>query len=205
MNPRPSARLNLRPNPRLSARLNPRLNPRLKARLNPRRLAGPVVLLAATLFCALTAWSYAQARSDDTVGRARDRDAVRTAGRQEIARLNTVDAQHLEDWLRERLDATAGPLHDQMLRSTDADRTALRQSGASATGTVTDAAVTALDGAAGTAKLIATVDVQITPKAGDGAPRTDRKRFEAALDRTATGWRITTLTAVPVADPAAQG
>ncbi|WP_371483014.1 hypothetical protein [Kitasatospora sp. NBC_00315] len=168
--------------------------------MNTRRIAGALAVLAAAVFCALAAHSYAQARDDDTLAQARARDTVRTVGQEEIGRLNSVDAQHVEDWLRERLDATSGPLHDQMRRSTDSDRTALQQSGASARGTVTDAAVTALDRAAGTAKLIATVDVLVTPKAGGGTPSTDRKRFEATLDRTADGWRITTLTAVPVAD-----
>ncbi|MFC8449192.1 hypothetical protein [Kitasatospora sp. NPDC057223] len=170
-----------------------------------RHTARWAVLIAAALFCALAARSYAQARADDTVAHARARDTVRSVGGQEITRLNSVDTQHIDDWLRQRLDATAGPLHDQMQRTTDADRTALQQSGASARGTVTDSAVTALDLRAGTAKLIATVEVQVTPKAG-GAPSTDRKRFEAGLERTPSGWRITTLSAVPVAAaPVTQG
>lgn len=77
-----------------------------------------------------------------------------------------------------------------------ADAATLRQSGTSTRGTVTDAAVTELDTRAGTAKLIATVQVQVTPAAG--AATTDRKRFEAGLSRTAGGWKLTALTAVPV-------
>ncbi|MFE4603908.1 hypothetical protein ACFRKE_23990 [Kitasatospora indigofera] len=168
-----------------------------------KRLALLAAVPAAALFCALSATYYAQARGDDTLALARARDTVLDTGRQEIAELNTVDAQRVDDWLRERLDATAGPLHDQMRRATESDRGALQESGASARGTVTDAAVTALDPRAGTARMLATVEVRVTPKSG--APTTDRKRFEVGLERTAAGWKITTLAAVPVATPGAQG
>ncbi|MFC9327632.1 hypothetical protein [Kitasatospora sp. NPDC057015] len=171
--------------------------------MKPRRLAACAAALAATLFCALSAWSYAQARGDGTLALARARDSALDAGRQEITALNTVDAHQVEEWLRARLDATTGPLHDQLRRATDGDRSALAESGASARGTVTDAAVTALDLQAGTARLIATVEVRVTPKSG--APGTDRKRFEAGLERTATGWKIGTIAAVPVAAAGAQG
>jgi Mce-associated membrane protein len=76
-----------------------------------------------------------------------------------------------------------------------ADAATLKQSGTSTRGTVTDAAVTELDTRAGTAKLIATVQVRVTPATGTAT--TDRKRFEAGLSRTADGWKLTALTAVP--------
>lgn len=71
--------------------------------------------------------------------------------------------------------------------------------GASARATVTEAALTALDERAGTAKLIATVRVDVTPRGG-GAATTDRKRLEAVLTRTGEDtWRVAALSAVPVA------
>lgn len=75
-----------------------------------------------------------------------------------------------------------------------------RLSGTDATGapvraTVTDAALTALDDRAGTARLIATVRVESRP---GGA---ERRRLEATLARTGDGWKVTTLTGVPVAGP----
>ncbi|MCX5209148.1 hypothetical protein OG689_07590 [Kitasatospora sp. NBC_00240] len=168
-----------------------------------KRLGALAAVMAAAVFCALSASYYAQARTDDTLALARARDTALDAGRREITELNTVDTQHVEEWLRERLDVTAGPLHDQMLRATESDRGALQQSGASARGTVTDAALTALDPRAGTARMLATVEVRVTPTSG--APTTDRKRLEVGLERTAAGWRITTLAAVPVASPGPQG
>ncbi|MFI1091192.1 hypothetical protein [Streptomyces sp. NPDC020917] len=150
----------------------------------------------AALLLGLAAWSYATTRGDDALRFGKARDAALGAGRQDIARLNTVDAAHLDRDLGLWLDATTGPLHDQLTRTHSADADQLKASGTSTRGTVTDAAVTELDTRAGTAKVIATVQVRVTPK--DGAATTDRKRFEAGLSRTGGSWKLTALTAVPV-------
>jgi Mce-associated membrane protein len=105
-----------------------------------------------------------------------------------------VDASHPDAARTQWLDATAGDLHEQLKRTGTRKDTGT----ASARATVTDAALTALDNRAGTAELIATVRVETTP--GDGEPTgTDRKRLEATLARTGDGWKVTALTAVPVA------
>jgi len=148
------------------------------------------------VLCALSAWSYAGTRGDDSLSYAKARDAVLDAGRQEITRLNTVDTAHLDRDLGRWLDATTGPLHDQLSRSRAADTAALKSAGTSTAGTVTDAAVTELDTRAGTAKVIATLQVRVTPHSG--STTTDRKRFEANLSRTGSAWKLTALTAVPL-------
>ena len=152
----------------------------------------------AAVLCALSAWSYAGTRGDGTLRYAKARDAVLAAGQRDIARLNTVDTGHLDRDLGRWLDVTTGPLHDQMARTHQADASSLKTSGTSTRGTVTDAAVTELDTRAGTAQVIATVQVRVTPRSGAGAATTDRKRFEAGLARTGDGWKLTALTAVPV-------
>jgi len=150
----------------------------------------------AAVLCALSAWTYADTRGDGSLSYAKARDAVLDAGRQEVAQLNTVDTAHLDRDLTRWLAATTGPLHDQLTRSRASDTTTLKASGTSTAGTVTDAAVTELDTRAGTAKLIATVQVRVTPRSG--AATTDRKRFEATLGRTGPDWKLTALTAVPL-------
>ncbi|MFC8916538.1 hypothetical protein ACGF5F_05745 [Streptomyces sp. NPDC047821] len=82
----------------------------------------------------------------------------------------------------------AGRAHVARLGGVDA-------SGAPGPATVTDAALTALDDRAGTARLIATVRVRSAP---GGA---DRRRLEATLARGGDGWKVTALTDVPVARP----
>ncbi|MFJ4840922.1 hypothetical protein [Streptomyces sp. NPDC088746] len=160
---------------------------------------GWAALLAAVLVCALGTWSYAQARGDDTLAYAKSRDTALADGRRHLARLTSMDgksAARVKSGLTAWLDASTGPLHDRLERSRKKDAGELTESGATARGKVTDAALTALDDRAGTAALIATVDVEITPRTGKGG--TERKRFEATLARTGDGWKIKALAALSV-------
>ncbi|MER7204858.1 hypothetical protein CG723_04890 [Streptomyces sp. CB01635] len=150
-------------------------------------------LVAAAAFCGYGAVSYAQARGDDALAYSRARDEVLADGRQGIATLTTLDATTAErarKGVRAWVDASTGELRTELGRTKPA-------AGASARGTVTEAAVTALDTRAGTAKVIATVRVSVTPKAGTPASE-DRKRLEAVLARTPDGWKLKALNAVPV-------
>ena len=72
------------------------------------------------------------------------------------------------------------------------NRQKVAQAQVAAAGTVTDLAVTELDTRAGTAQVIATVQVDL------GTRGTQRKRFTAVLARTGKDWKLTSLTAVPV-------
>ncbi|MFI9466770.1 hypothetical protein ACIHBQ_04765 [Streptomyces sp. NPDC052492] len=158
-----------------------------------RILAGVGLALAAG-FCVTGAWTYAQARTDDGLAYGRERDEALTDGRRALAVLTTIDAstrQRAERSVRDWRDASTGPLREE-LGGTGA------RAGASARGTVTEAAVTALDTRSGTAKLIATVRVETTP-AGTRKPAVDRKRLEAVLARTGEDvWKVKALSAVPV-------
>lgn len=154
-----------------------------------------VAWTVALAVCAAGAWSYAGTRGDDALSYGKARDAALADGTRDIARLNTVDAEHAAADLKQWLDATTGPLHDRMSATRTADTATVKKSATSTRGDVTAAAVTELDTRAGTAKLIATVDVHLTPP--DGTPTTDRKRFEATLTRTPAGWKLSALTAVP--------
>lgn len=169
--------------------------------MNPRSrtLSGWAALLVAALICALGGWSYAQARSDDTLAYAKSRDAALAQGKRHLARLNSLDgkdARTVDEGLDAWLGASAGPLHDRLKRTRSKDASELTKSGATARGKVTDAALTALDERAGTAELIATVDVEVTPRTGKAG--TERKRFEATLARTGDGWKVKALTAIPI-------
>lgn len=144
--------------------------------------------------CATGAWTYAQARTDDALAYGRERDEALADGREGIAVLTTLEAstrQRAERSIRDWRDVSTGPLRKE-LSGTEAE------AGASARGTVTEAAVTALDTRSGTAKLIVTVRVEVTP-AGTKKPTTDRKRLEAVLARTGEDeWKVRALNAVPV-------
>ncbi|MEU1919175.1 hypothetical protein AB0H23_01360 [Streptomyces albogriseolus] len=145
-------------------------------------------------FCGTGAWTYAQARTDDALAYGRERDEAFADGRRALAVLTTIDAstrQRAQASVRNWRDVSTGPLREE-LGGTGA------RAGASARGTVTEAAVTALDTRSGTAKLIATVRVATTP-AGTKKPAVDRKRLELVLARTGEGvWKAKALSAVPV-------
>ncbi|MEU7562328.1 hypothetical protein [Streptomyces eurythermus] len=159
------------------------------------RLLTAAGLVLATGFCGTGAWTYAQARTDDAAAYGRQRDRALAEGRSGVTVLTTLDAstrQRAEAGIRAWRGASTGPLRDALGRTEP-------KAGASARGTVTEAAVTALDTRAGTAKLIATVSVEVTP-AGTRRPTTDRKRLEAVLARTDAGeWKVRALNAVPLA------
>ncbi|MFH8441318.1 hypothetical protein ACH4D3_08825 [Streptomyces sp. NPDC018026] len=163
-----------------------------------RILAGAGLALALAL-CGTGAWTYTQARTDDGLAYGRERDEALADGRAGIAVLTTLDAatrQRAERSIRDWRAVSTGPLRKE-LGATEA------KAGSSARGTVTEAAVTALDTRSGTAKLIATVRVRVTPAgtAGTKKPATDRKRLEAVLARTGEGeWKVRALSAVPVAE-----
>ncbi|MEV8126359.1 hypothetical protein AB0P07_20025 [Streptomyces sp. NPDC085944] len=155
-------------------------------------------LALALAFCGTGAWTYTQARTDDALAYGRERDEALADGREGIAVLTTLDAatrQSAQRSIRDWRAVSTGPLREE-LGDTEAG------AGSSARGTVTEAALTALDTRSGTAKLIATVRVEVTPAGTAGAkkPATDRKRLEAVLARTGEGeWKVRALSAVPVA------
>ncbi|MFE9741161.1 hypothetical protein [Streptomyces sp. NPDC006477] len=159
------------------------------------RILGAGALLVALGFCATGAWTYVEARTDQELAFSRERDTALAEGRHGITVLNTLDAstpERAEAGIRAWRDASTGPLRTELGRIEPAV-------GASARATVTEAALTALDARAGTAKLIATVRVDVTPR-GAAAATSDRKRLEAVLTRTGEDtWRVAALSAVPVA------
>lgn len=149
-------------------------------------------VVLAVLFCAFAGWSYGQTKGDDSLAYATSRDQALKDGRAHIARLTSFDAKDPDTGLRQWLDASTGPLHDELKRTKAKTDTTVRA-------TVTDAALTALDTRTGTAELIATVRVETgTGALGQLTSSTDRKRLEATLARTADGWKVKALSAVPV-------
>ncbi|CAM5588826.1 hypothetical protein SALBM135S_01204 [Streptomyces alboniger] len=162
-----------------------------------RPVAWSAALLVGAVFCGFSGWGYAQTRADGDLAHARLRDSALDAARRHIAVLNTMDGKNVRASLRAWTEVADGPLADELRRTGDDSAKTLEQEGTTTRATVTDAAVLALDTRTGTAKVIATVRVAVTQRTGKST--TDRKRFEAGLDDTGAGWRLTSLTAVPVA------
>ena len=155
-----------------------------------------VLAVVAAGFAAWGGWSWWRGAHDDNRQFALDRTAVVTAARQDIAMLNTLDSHKVDDGVNQWLAVSTGPLHDQFAHLTDADRKQLAQAGTVTTAQVVDAAVTALDQRAGTAQLIAAVQIDVTP--ASGAKTSKRSRLQANLARTDQGWKLSGLTTVQV-------
>jgi Mce-associated membrane protein len=157
---------------------------------------GGALVAVAAVFAALSAVSSYDAGHSDAARFAADRDQALAAGRQEIATLDSMDYRHADAGLRAWLAASTGPLHDELQRSQAQSTKQIQQGRTVAVGQVVDAAVTELDDRAGTAQVIASVRIVLTP--GGGTASTQRNRYQAGLTRTGDGWRLSSLTAIPV-------
>ncbi|MCK8680635.1 hypothetical protein [Streptomyces lichenis] len=167
--------------------------------MTARRLLRTVILPVALAVCGFSGWRLHQALTDPGTAAARARDSALADGRSRIARLNSADPARggadLDAWL----DATTGPLHHEYRRLRDQRAAAPAESGTATTARVTDAALTSLDERAGTARMIATLRIEAAARGGERTA--DRGRFEAVLARTGDGWKLTSLSAVPVSRP----
>ncbi|MEU9017475.1 hypothetical protein [Actinomadura sp. NPDC048394] len=179
----------------LKAEPRPRPRPKRRPLLAGWGLIGWAAILAAAAFLGWTAFTLFPAGGDRASGPERERDLVLRSSSREIAALNTMDRSDPSAGLKAWLDASTGPLHDQLQRDEPANRAKIGASRTSASATVTGAAVTSLDTAGGKAQVIASVQVTLTPQGG--APTLQRKRFEAGAVRTAAGWKLESLTSIP--------
>ncbi|GAA2731790.1 hypothetical protein [Actinocorallia aurantiaca] len=156
-----------------------------------RRLFKPggLAVAASAVFLAWSGWTYQNTGPD----LAAERDRALADGRERVAVLNTLDHTRAEAGRRAWLAASTGDLRARLEGESSAAR--LAGSRTSATGTVLAAALTAFDGRAGSAELIASVNIQLTP--AEGVPTVQRKRFTADLTRTSGGWRLSSLVSLP--------
>jgi Mce-associated membrane protein len=155
-----------------------------------------ILVVLAALFAAWGGWSWWSAAHDDSRLFALDRQAVTQAAQHDIATLNTLDYRKIDDGLRAWLAVSTGPLHDQLAQTGQDSRKQLEQAKTVTTAQVVDTAVTELDQRAGAAKLIAAVQLDVTP---EGGPKTSKRtRFQAGLTRTDAGWRVSQLAPVEV-------
>ncbi|MGW7534261.1 hypothetical protein [Amycolatopsis sp. NPDC054798] len=149
-----------------------------------------IALTAAAAFAAWSAWSWHSAATApaSTAGAARD-EAV-TAGSALITTVTTFDPQHRDQALTHWQAATTGALQTSLPTSVPTD-------GSATTGHVLDAGLSDLDADAGTAKLLASVEITVTK---DGAAQPVRRtRLAATLARTASGWKLSSLEQLGVA------
>jgi Mce-associated membrane protein len=152
----------------------------------------PVVLLAlAAVFAGWSGYVWYTASNDPALTYGVARDEALTSGRTLVAELSSLDYHDVDAGLGRWLAASTGPLHDQLAHTDETTKKTLAANATVATGKVLDAALSELDEHAGTAKLLASVEITMA-KQGT-APAVKRNRFAAALTRTAEGWKLSAL------------
>jgi Mce-associated membrane protein len=159
-------------------------------------LVGWAAIVAAAVFLGWSAWAVWQDDPAARTGPERVRDVVLRSAREQIAALNTMNPAQVDAGLRAWSSASTGALRDQLQRDEPQNRVKIGRSRTTAAATVTGAAVTSLDIAAGKAKVIASVQVKLALQGG--SPTLQRKRFEAGTVRTPSGWKLESITAIPV-------
>ncbi|WP_026360964.1 hypothetical protein [Amycolatopsis nigrescens] len=156
-----------------------------------------IALVAAT--AAFACWfgvSWLRAANDDALGYARTRGEVLDAGRTQVAELSSLDYHQVDQGIARWVDSSTGALRDRLAATDENTRKTLAQGGTVATGKVLDAAISELDTRAGTAKMLASVEITLAKEGA--APTTKRNRFAAGLTRTDGGWKLSALDQVPM-------
>ncbi|MFE0021219.1 hypothetical protein [Amycolatopsis sp. NPDC059021] len=162
------------------------------------RWLAPGAAVLATLLAAWFGYAWWHAGHDDGVARANVREDALAAGRQAVTALTTLDYRQAAQGYQHWLDLSGGALRDELAQDRQGSLDRIAQAKTVTTGRVVDAAVTEVDSGAGTAKVIASVELQVRPDGGEAV--TKHNRFQADLNRTPDGWRVTALGQVPVSD-----
>ena len=160
------------------------------------KAASVALTAAAAVFAGWSGYSWYAAAHASTVTYGAARDDALATGRTLVAQLNTLDYHDVDGGLGKWLAASTGPLHDQLARTDETTKKTLAANATVATGRVLDAGLSELDEHAGTAKLLASVEITMA-KQGT-APAVKRNRFAAALSRTPDGWKLIALDQLPV-------
>ncbi len=154
------------------------------------------VFAAACVFAGWAGYNWLSTAGSDAVSYGNSRDEALRTGRELVARLTSLDHHRIDQGIADWLAASTGPLRDQLSKTDDATKQTLAKDATVSTGKVLDAAISELDDHAGTAKMLASVEITM---AREGiAPSTKRNRFAAGLTRTGEGWKLSALDQLPV-------
>ncbi|MGW5718904.1 hypothetical protein ACWEVP_22220 [Amycolatopsis sp. NPDC003865] len=150
------------------------------------------VLVVAAVLSVLAAgfagWTWWRAASDDSFARGRERDAVLAAAGPELVTLNTIDYRSAGADVDRWIAATTGQYGKDLAgdRQVQIDRASTARTVSSAS--LVQAAVTEIDVARGTARLLAVLDVRVSSGGGAASPRLNRLTVD--VSRAPDGWKI---------------
>ncbi|QUQ70616.1 hypothetical protein [Kutzneria sp. CA-103260] len=146
-----------------------------------------VLLLAALIFCGVSLVGWLGASGDESVQFAGTRDDVLRVGKQELINFYTLDYKNPDASFDRLVQSSTGDLATAIKQGEATWKKQLTDQKSSSTAKVLDAAVTELDDRAGTATVVAIVEVDVTPDNGKPA---NRLPMQIQLSRTDQGWKL---------------
>ncbi len=167
---------------------------------DPVRAVAAVLAAAAVVFAAQSGWGWYSAARAGVPALAQTRDQVLQAGEQDVQNFSTLDYRHVSAGLNLWEQSSAGALRAQIVAGRTRFQQQVEQAKTVTTARVLDAAVVTLNVAAGTASIIAAVQLTVIPS--QGAAVSKQTRLQGQLTRTATGWKLTALGQAPVGSAA---
>jgi Mce-associated membrane protein len=117
-------------------------------------------------------------------------------GEQDMQAFNTLSYKDLAGGLKQWQAASTGVLRQETTSGWSTFAKKVTEARTVTTATILDAAITSLDQQKNTAGIIAAVQITVTPASGSAA--TKRNRLEGTLSRTSAGWKLSSLSVVPV-------
>lgn len=157
----------------------------------PLRIALLALAVVAVAAAGWTGWEWYSAAHDGKLAYAHTRDDVLSQGERGIVSLNTLDYRDVNGGFTRWLQASTGQLADGINNGRADDTKRIQDAKTVTTARVLGSSVTEVDDQAGKARMIAAVEVTVTP--AQGQPAVKRSRFEAQLARTDQGWKISSL------------
>ncbi len=162
-----------------------------------RALAG--LLVVGLAMCVWQGWRWWDATRSDAVATSAlttDRDAAITAGQDGMITFNTVDYRRADENLDHWASASTGPLQDKIRQERTQITKTINDARTVSTARLIQAGLTTFDHSTGTAKMIVVIEIRSVP---DGQPATtERTRLTGDVLRTASGWKLSSIQAVPV-------
>jgi Mce-associated membrane protein len=163
-------------------------------RIDPVLGTALVLALAALLFAAFAGWSWASAPRVPSATGARDQ--ALQAGEQAVLNFNTLDYRHVSAGLRLWETSSTGALHAQLVSGAGSFARQIAAAKTVTTARILDGALTSLNVGQGTADLIVAIEITVTPAKGSADVK--QSRLEGVLTRTRSGWKLSSLSQVPV-------
>lgn len=138
-------------------------------------------------------WSWWSAEHSDYARRADARDAALQAGTEGLAKLYTIDHRTAEADVDGWISVTDGSLGEDFDKDRQSQIERARERKISATAEVRHSAISELDVAAGTARMLAVLSIDVASDGGE--PASKRSTLIAELRRTEGGWKISSVQA----------